>query len=376
MFSQQGIKRLNLHNPFPQYAQPQGHTNITSGGATSYSDFQAPYSNFNDNTSIYSSNSTATSFSNPNKRKSIAEDFNSILVSCIEEFLPKMAEDCAEAVFMKITNELERQAKEIESLKSQLEELKNFSLGNSLSRLGNRNSTPIKKFENINKKIKDINSALNIQSGIMKANTDIGNNSSSFLYSNLQEKLKILQANIEEEKLAAEKLNHSLKDRYVDLVGMKNFIDERVDYLLSDIKIQATNNPNNNENKIISHIISSIDHLLDETSAKKEKKVYSNSDLQIQNGEKICELSKDFSEKSHERQGSLIDSSTISYHGYEVGRNINNYAFQNNQNIQNQKQMQPPVNFNSGLNNFCMNINQNKNRKTGNQKFLTGKFTF
>jgi hypothetical protein len=371
MFSQQGIKRLNLHNPFPQYAQAQAQANITSGGLTTYSDFQAPYSNFNDNMSLYSSNSTATSISNPNKRKSIAEDFNSILISCIEEFLPKMAEDCAEAVFMRITNELERQAKEIENLKSQLEELKNLSIGNSLSRLGNKNSTPMKKFDNINKKIRDINSTLSAQTGMMKGNMDSLTNSSSYLYSNLQEKLKILQMNIEEEKMAAEKLNHSLKDRYVDLVGMKNFVEEKVDYLLSDIKLQANNHSNHSETKVFSDIIASIDQLLDEASAKKEKKIYTNANLQIQSGEKISELARDFTEKSNERQVSFIDNNTCL--GYGTGRDISNYAFQN---LQNQKQPQQPVNYNSGLNNFSLNINQNKNRKGGNQKFLNGKFTF
>jgi hypothetical protein len=148
MFSQQ-TKRINLQNlqnfqnipnPYPQYqnSYSSGLIQALQPNTSIYSDFQIPCG-MNDNFSLYSSNSTNTTMTNQKKRN-ITEDINTALNYCLEEFLPKVAEECAEEVYTKISLELQRQTEEIEELKLQLESLRSYLSKPSIANYGNKNS--------------------------------------------------------------------------------------------------------------------------------------------------------------------------------------------------------------------------------------------
>jgi hypothetical protein len=268
MFSQQTIKKMNMGMQFQnnQYGYPQPPYN-------DYSQFHGASDNF----SCYSSSTTATGLSGIKKRN-ITEDFNLILTSCIEELLPKIAEGCAELVYSKISTELDNQAKQIEELKEQIE---NFINNNHRQ----FTSTPIKKLKNIQSTIKKVNGMVHNQLEILKdQNEQFENNTNNYaipFIENIEDKLKSLQSVIEDERKMTEKINYDLKDRYVDFLGIKNFVDEKIGYMLTDIKLKSSPNQNNQYYQIIN----SINKLSDEITngmVGVHKKPYSNLDIHHQ----------------------------------------------------------------------------------------------
>lgn len=294
MFSQQS-KRINypnmqnlnnmqsINNPFPQY-QNCYQNNVLQGlqqCSGGYSDFQMPYG-FNDNFSINSSNSTATSMTSF-KKKSFTEEINNSLTNCLEEFLPKVAEECAEAVYTKITLELESQAKEIEELKIQLDQLRTLLTNSNFSNLTHMNSTPIKKLKNLSDGIGKINNGLSRKCFTLKENIENTNyfNDSNYL-DNIQEKLRLLKENVEQEKINTELLDEKVKDRHVDILGLKNLVDERVGYLLNDIQLNYLNSYKSDEEKKYSQILKSLDELLGKLSFRQNKQSFSNFETRIE----------------------------------------------------------------------------------------------
>ncbi len=321
MFSQQNkrINVQNLHNPFPQFQTPYNGGVIQGLQPNScvYSDFQMP-GNLSDNFSLYSSNSTATNITNFKKRN-FTEEVNSVLSICLEEFLPRVAEECAEAVYAKITFELERQAKEIAELKIQLENIKNNLANHCLTNFGSKNSTPMKKVKNVNDNLRKINANLSYQSGVMK---DCNENTmgNSYLEA-VQEKLKFLQEKIEDERRSAELLNTNMKDRYVDFLGIKNFVDERVGYLLNDMQLNSQGNSKSEEEIKFSQVINSIDALFEEIVNKPVKRNFLSSEVQM---EKIHEVNIQGGKNFQSMQPFQVMQGVNSFSSLQVN-NFNNF---------------------------------------------------
>lgn len=283
MFSQQTIKKMNLGAAM---------NNINNANSTStmpnmqnmqyhpqnFYTFQE-YSPFpmNDSMSCFSTSTTASSMSNMKKRN-MTEELNTILTTCMEEMLPKIAQECAEVVYSQITTELDKQAAEIEDMKVQLETISNLSANNTAL------NTPVKKIRNMKDHLGQVKKMTKEHNEYLKDQFQKLEQSKfpETIYENLQEKLQLLHEKIEEEKKMAERLNFNLKDRYVDILGIKNFIDEKAGYLMTDMRINP-GDYSRKEAEAYHQVINSINKLTEdiERNSKALKKPYSK--LEVQN---------------------------------------------------------------------------------------------
>lgn len=246
MFSQQTIKRMHLGgggsgglNYGSQFV-PQGYSNPQQ--MYHYQEMSNnPYqqmNNFSDNMSYYSSASTNSSLSNLKRKNTLSylDDINSILASSIESLIPKISQECAELVYSKISSELDKQAKEIDDLKNQLAKFEKLIQNkNNKKRLG-VNSTPMKNLNKVNSHLNKIEETMDMQSRIISENSNINHNSH---LETLKEKVNLLKECIKEERDLTEKLNSNMKDKQVDLLGLKSFIGQKINYLMNEVKLAS-----------------------------------------------------------------------------------------------------------------------------------------
>ena len=194
MFSQPSIKRVNMTQPYMQM-QP----NMPMYNQGNQMDYSNSYQNMNmsDNVSYYSSASTATNLTNNLKKKNFLEEFNSILSGCITSLIPKIAEECVDLVFAKISSELDKQSKEIDELKFQLFNSKKQIKDKLNNKIFNIDSTPHKSLSQFNGDLSEINSLMADQSvllGDLKSNGNkIDDNSYQTVFECFNKKISLLK---------------------------------------------------------------------------------------------------------------------------------------------------------------------------------------
>jgi hypothetical protein len=148
-------------------------------------------------------------------------------------------------------------------------------------------STPMKKIKSINENLKKLNTTIAGQSLVYK---EAQKDNTSLFYDSLQEKLRSLQESVEEERKAAQKLNSSLKDKQVDFLGMKNFVEDKVAHLINDIKLNGKCKDNDYK---FCEVIDSIDTLLVSFGEKKRtEKIFTNLEMQHMQIQKNADINE------------------------------------------------------------------------------------
>jgi hypothetical protein len=217
MFSQPSMKRIPLLgvNPQGNYMQPQE---------------QYP---MGDNMSLYSTASTASNVSNI-KRRMLPEELNFAISNSLEMILPKIAEDCARMVMEKVSNELERQGKEIENLYSQLLSLEESIKTSFQSFSGN--CTPVKLMKKAESDLQDLDKSLLNQSIAFENYRSRLQNDVTMINEQYPNKIHQLKENLILQKQLNDRMSSSMKNRAIDLFGIKHLIDEKLTYLSNDFK--------------------------------------------------------------------------------------------------------------------------------------------
>jgi len=301
MFSQPTIKRISgtQHYMPMQQIQP----NIPIYNPNQQLEFPNSYQtmnmNMNDNMSYYSSASTATNLTNNLKKKNFLEEFNTILNNCMTTLLPKIAEECADLVFSKISSELDKQSKEIESMKSQLSQFEEIIKEKLNFKIFNIDSTPYKNLRQANGELSELNSLMVDQSYLLRDlklngnQNKINDNNYQNIFDCLNKKISSLKDEIDEERKMADKMNMGIKDRYVDLLGIKNIIDDKINYLINDLKFkssydirtyESSHDPNSNQSETkIYEMISMVDSLYEKIHIHSQNNRREFSNLEIQN---------------------------------------------------------------------------------------------
>lgn len=282
MFSQQQFKRMNINsiNPYSQGPNPNYMVNPQMMQQNMYQD---TYPMYNDTMSMYSSNSTNSTVSNI-KRRNSQEEFNLILANCLEEFLPKIAEECAESVYSVINDELEKQANEINEIKTKLENLDSLNANCYFDKLQQKNCTPKKIIRNISFHLNNLNSIILKQAETYNENVNMTEGEPNF-YKNLEENLNQIKQIIEEERTSANLIDTNLKDRCVDLLSLKNYIADQIDYLINQIKLnEITSVDDKDELTRYKAILSMLDNFVNELTDKNSfKKKFTGNELECQN---------------------------------------------------------------------------------------------
>lgn len=396
MFSQPTIKRFNMTQSYMPMQQLQSNMSLYNQNNidfnnNSYQNMNIP---MNDNMSYYSSASTATNLTNNLKKKNLMDEFNSILNNCMENLLPKIAEECADFVFTKISSELDKQSKEIEELKSQLAQFEAIIKDKLNHRIFDSDSTPYRNLRQFNGDISEINSLIADQSVLLKELKSNGNrqeeNNYLPIFDCLNKKIYSLKGHIEEERKMAEKLNYGIKDRHVDLLGVKNLIDDKINYLINDMKIKSTNEARLNENSEDNHLIekdNKMFELIDIVDVLYEK--INNGNHTQSNKKEFCNL-----EISHNRErlnydNNLKINSNNNFHVNSVNSKINqikdnftqgNFNFPNNNSVNLISTTNPiimsdtkPLIKGKNMTMNSISVNAKKNNKRIN---LANKFTF
>ena len=291
MFSQQQFKRMNVNgmNPYSQGVNSNYMGNPQMMPQNMYQQEYNPI--FNDSMSMYSSNSTNSTISNI-KRRNSNEELNMILSNCLEEYLPKIAEECAESVYSVINEELEKQANEIKEIKTKLENLNNVNHDSYYDKLQQKNCTPKKIIHNISCHLYRLNSIISKQADAYKENAIMTEEEPNF-YKNLEESLNQIRIIIEEEKTAANLIDTSIKDRCIGLLSLKNYIADQIDYLINEIKLnEMTSVDNGDELTRYKAILCMLDNFVNELTDKNIlKKNFSCNELEIQKIESRTNLS-------------------------------------------------------------------------------------
>ena len=353
MFSQPSIKRVNMTQPYMPIQQIQ--SNIPMYNLSNQMDYSNSYQNMNmsDNVSYYSSASTATNLTNNLKKKNFMDEFNTTLSNCISSLLPKIAEECADLVFSKISFELDKQSKEIDELKTQLTQFESIIRDKLNLRIFNVDSTPYKNLRQFNGELSEINSIISDQSNLLKEFKANGNKPDDHNYQTVfdcfNKKISLLKGEINEERKMAEKFNSGIRDRYVDLLGVKNLIDNKISCMIGDLKFKST---------------------VDNTSLENIDDIHS-----IENETKLGELVNIVDvlhEKMNVNKGSRKEFSNLEIHNNE--RNKQNYEMNLKNNILNtpnviignQKQMIGKDNYNQVGYNFSSSTNSSVISHNGN----------
>jgi hypothetical protein len=185
---------------------------------------------FYDNRSMYSA-STATSTSqaiNQNLKKKILDDINSLLSGCIENLIPKLVDECADNIFAKISVELEKQSREIEEIRSHITGFDDM-IGDKCN--VNKTFTPLKNIKKAESNMTQINKVVRDQKQMVEEFQK-----KEELLLNLREQVEYLKEKIVSENDFNERVNTQIRDKNVDLLDMKRFIDQKVTSLSNSMK--------------------------------------------------------------------------------------------------------------------------------------------
>jgi hypothetical protein len=254
MFNSQ-IPNKRMHNPYMSF---QTHPDMSM--------YQMPVSQemyFNDNRSMYSG-STQVSSQTVNSlglKKKLNDEMNSVLSDCIENILPKLVEECAENIFLRISLELNKQAKEIEEIKDQIN-----SFDGVIQEKLPKNITPMKNLKKVNEDVNYINGLIAEQKvkldGMVKSQSeDIVETMKAYLVK--------LKDTVDGEKKLTEDMTNVVKEKNVDIVAMKRMIENKIGYLAENMKL--TTNAGKEDNSVVSSEKSRFEEILELLGTIKEK---------------------------------------------------------------------------------------------------------
>jgi hypothetical protein len=213
---------------------------------------------FFENRSMYSA-STASSTQNmtQNLKKKILDDINSMLSGCIENIIPKLVDECADSIFAKISVELEKQAKEIDDIKSQI-----TSFDEIISDKCNPNKvfTPLKNMKKAETNMNQVGKIVKDQKQMIDEFQK-----KEELLNNLRQQLEFMREKLANEIVLGERVNSQIRDKNVDLLDMKRFIDQKVNTLSNTIKKVGESGVKSNPIAQFDQIIGLIDKITEKT---------------------------------------------------------------------------------------------------------------
>jgi hypothetical protein len=238
MFNSQ-IPNKRVINPYIQM-QPYPDMNMYQTPMT-----QEAY--YNDNRSLYSASTQISSQTaiNTNIKKRLNDEINSVLSGCIENILPKLVEECAENIYLRFSLEFDKQSKDIEEMKTQIT---GFQEKVNKRCLIGKNSTPLKNLKKVNDDLAYVNTLVKEQNEKLD---DMKGGQSEDIVENVKMYMLRLKENFEAEKRVAEKMNNSLKEKNVDIVGMKRLVENKFTILSEKMK---NVNPNAFQAGILSNV--------------------------------------------------------------------------------------------------------------------------
>ena len=227
MFNKQFSNRM-VQNQNPMYA-----------GARQSSQYMPMYPEMNyysqadgmfDTRTMYSAStmSSNSQMVNPNLKKKILDDINSLLSGCIENIIPKLVDECADSIFAKISVELEKQSKEIEEIKSQITSFDEM-IGDKCN--SNKTYTPLKNIKKAESNMSQINKIVRDQKQMVEEFQK-----KEELLLNLRQQIEHMRDKLISENELNERVNSQIRDKNVDLLDMKRFIDQKVNNISNTMR--------------------------------------------------------------------------------------------------------------------------------------------
>jgi hypothetical protein len=214
------------------YMPMQGHPDMSM--------YQMPMSQevyYNDNRSMYSGSTQMSSQSIVNTgaiKKKLNEEINTVLSGCIENIIPKLVEECADNIYLRISLELDKQAKDIEDIKNRIA---GFEEDVAERCKFGKTSTPLK---NLKKMTDDINYV----NGMVKDQTEkmshVRFGQSEDTVDCIKKYMVKLKENLEAEKRMTEEMSNSVKEKNVDIVAMKRMLENKVHQISENMRNVGT----------------------------------------------------------------------------------------------------------------------------------------
>jgi hypothetical protein len=183
-----------------------------------------------DNRTLYSAStiSSNSQIVNPNLKKKILDDINSLLSGCIENIIPKLVDECADSIFAKISIELDKQSKEIEEIRSQISNFDEM-IGDKCN--SNKTYTPLKNIKKSETNMSHINKIVRDQKLMVE---EFQRKEEMLL--NLRLEIEHIRDKLLTENELNERVNSQIREKNVDLLDMKRFIDQKINNISNNMR--------------------------------------------------------------------------------------------------------------------------------------------
>lgn len=229
MFSQPNFKKMNMMPNMNGVTMPM----INNMNPYSQNEFMSQC----DNMSYISNGSYSTQTSAGNYvskiRGQLKEEINASIGKALDIVIPKITEECSQFIFASLNSEMEPHINIVEDLKVQLENFEK-ELDDKIRSSKNFNKKDKRK---LNENFKEITEIIQDQRNLFQSK----NEEKDDFIETLRTKLLSLEDLMESDQKENQKNSQSLKDQYIEMLNVKNLIDERINQLSNEMKINRYN---------------------------------------------------------------------------------------------------------------------------------------